>query len=190
MKIRYKPQEQEYDYFAIFGLPSEDGDCFIHKQSMDHHIGKIDNTFYNIIDAAYFIFIKILPRIIIPIGIVYLTESLLTFNGQIVAYIIIVIALFIKFPPAIETLYLINKYDNQDDTFVRLLELSKDQSVGICVFRKSFVLKDYSKLGLERTINNLLKYINLNNYEVTFHHKDKKELEEHFNMLSRRKPRW
>jgi len=98
-------------------------------------------------------------------------------------YFIFQVSIFIFFPPSIETLYLIEQFESDNTTMKKLLYLSKDRSNGICVYRKSFVLKDICKSGLKRKAKDLSKYIDFKTYESIYHKKTKKEYKNQYRDL-------
>jgi hypothetical protein len=116
---------------------------------------------------------------------VLLLSQFLNDDGQVAAFLIIVSCIFYYFPPAIEAIYLIEFSEKNSGSFAKLLFASKERSICICTYKKSFLLKNKSKFTLRKTFDTLLKYINDEHYETTYQKMSKKEFQEHYKLLKR-----
>lgn len=183
MPFKLNLQNKENDYFEIFGPPDEGEDCFLRKRWKNHELGNTGNFFQQLFDLFEFLLMKIAPRFVLAIITILLLSDLLSTKGQYLFYLILQVSIFIFFPPSIETLYLLEQHENDNNTLKKLLYLSKDESNGICVYNKSFVLKDICKSGLKRKAKDLSRYIDFKTYEMIYHKKMKREYKNEYRDL-------
>ncbi len=142
-----------------------------------------------IIEYLFYFFKKIFPRIAICAfaAFIVLKGWLLTTEGAYWAFIIALILIFAKFPPSIDTLYLVQKSETEAERhkiFIELLKLSKDFTEGYDSFETSYVIKGITKLGMIRIYNILQKKHDFSNHEKIYHVKSKKEYNDHLKMLA------
>jgi hypothetical protein len=196
MALNFKVRKKENDYFEIFGPSKDEVHCFLFQERGDHKFGESiflhwSNILQTIFDIIEFLFVKIIPRFAIAVIAGLLLSAILnefvTSKGQLLIYLILQILIFVYFPPSVETLYLIEKTEYDDDTFLKLLYCSKNMSSGICTYKKPFVLKDKCRSALKRIAENLSRYIDFDMYKIIYHNKTKKEFENHYKLLTTQK---
>lgn len=171
------------NYFEIFGPPSTKPEYFITHSNKDHQVGNFPTTTEKIIEGIHFTVIKIIPRILICIITPFMPDYFLTFASKIIAIPILLLLIFECYPPSINTLYLINKSDESEYTYNKLLSFSKDLSKGFCVFKKSFVVKNTSKPGLFRLAKTLSNFIDLNDYQKIYNVGSKKAFNKQYQKI-------
>ena len=170
------------NYFDIFGS-SIKPDYFITHSNKDYQVGNFPTTIEKIFEGIHFTIIKIIPRILICLAIPFMLDYFLTFAGKIIAIPILIAIIFELYPPSINTLYLINKDDELEDTYNKLLSFSKDISEGFCVFKKSFVVNNKCKPGLYRLAKTLSNLIDLKDYQKIYNVESKKEFNKQYQKI-------
>lgn len=127
---------------------------------------------------------KIFLRILLTIIFVFLLntlspEGILTNDGKIWAFLIILFILFLKFPPEISTLYLIPKNIKKDNMLPKLLKITKQTTSGFCQLNGSYVIKGKTQTAMFRREQDLSQYITLDDYEKIYGKDTLKGYEKH-----------
>lgn len=163
------------NYFEVFGPPKEEPFYFVSHSSMNCEVGGWPTTFQKIIEYTQYTIMKIIPRLLLCGITPLLLGNYLTRDGQIIAVPILLAIVFHFFQPSVNTLYLIHKEEDYDKTYYKLLSYSKDLDEGFIVYKKSFAIKNISKLGLMRLAASLIKHIDLDDYERIYSARSIKE---------------
>lgn len=163
------------NYFDAFGPPKEEPDYFVSHSSIHCSVGNRPNTFQKILEYGQYTIMKIVPRLLICGITPFLLGDFLTPAGQIIAIPILLAIVFSFFLPSVNTLYLIHKEEDYNRSYYKLLSYSKDLDEGFIVYKKSFAIKNISKLGLMRLAASLIKHIDLEEYERIYSARSIKE---------------
>jgi hypothetical protein len=98
------------------------------------------------------------------------------------------IAFMARFPPPIETLYIVKKSSEgqkDDRSIIDLLQASKDNHSGIYRVGESVAVKSYHKPFLGRYIAEFALTHDMRAYEVIHHSMSKKGYRDHYDLLLR-----
>lgn len=141
---------------------------------------------FETVDIFWFITKKILPRIILIAAVFMVAFALRGSQYFFFLPLILAIILVYRFPPAIESLYILKKSgipEKDKAVFLDLLRVSKDKISGVYRVGDSTVVKSYFKPFIRRYWNEFKSNHDQNAYEVFLHSKSKKEYNEHYVML-------
>jgi hypothetical protein len=154
-----------------------------------------------LVDISWFLLKKIVPRIIIILGISWVVKSFLydaylaycyeanteTYWTIIFIFAFVVAGLtFYHFPPSVEAIYFLENTgikDKDEAIFIELLKVSKDKISGIYKVENSFAIKSLFRTVANRNYFKLRTQYNFKNYEKFLHSKTKKEYESHYYMM-------